>query len=199
MVTSPLPHLIRVDSEDETVSATFSPQNSRRTSTSLGSTLLDMDELYSLPSLSSDQVDSILRDQIKSKKKLSPDKVYYKAVKQIKVLENKVKKLEDSKMELLSQYLILHNKVADRQQSIANANANANAEKSQMPSSCSHYMKIMEQENESLKFACRKIEVQSSIELSEVMNRLALLQRDLSSRNDKIQNLEDMLSKHRKN
>ena len=198
MVTSPLPHLIRVDSEDETVS-TFSPQNSRRTSTSLGSTLLDMDELYSLPSLSSDQVDSILRDQIKSKKKLSPDKVYYKAVKQIKVLENKVKKLEDSKMELLSQYLILHNKVADRQQSIANANANANAEKSQMPSSCSHYMKIMEQENESLKFACRKIEVQSSIELSEVMNRLALLQGDLSSRNDKIQNLEDELLKHRKN
>ena len=198
MVTSPLPHLIRVDSEDETVS-TFSRQNSRRTSTSLGSTSLGMDELYSLPSLSSDQVDSILRDQIKSKKKLSPDKVYYKAVKQIKVLENKVKKLEDSKMELLSQYLILHNKVADRQQSIANANANANAEKSQMPSSCSHYMKIMEQENESLKFACRKIEVQSSIELSEVMNRLALLQGDLSSRNDKIQNLEDELLKHRKN
>ena len=198
MVTSPLPHLIRVDSEDETVS-TFSRQNSRRTSTSLGSTLLDMDELYSLPSLSSDQVDSILRDQIKSKKKLSPDKVYYKAVKQIKVLENKVKKLEDSKMELLSQYLILHNKVADRQQAIANANANTNAEKSQMPSSCSHYMKIMEQENESLKFACRKIEVQSSIELSEVMNRLALLQGDLSSRNDKIQNLEDELLKHRKN
>ena len=192
MVTSPLPHLIRVDSEEETVS-TFSPQNSRR---SLGSTLLGMDELYSLPSLSSDQVDSILRNQIKSKKKLSPDKVYYKAVKQIKVLENKVKKLEDSKMELLSQYLILHNKVADRQ---AIANANANAEKSKMPSSCSHYMKIMEQENESLKFACRKVEVQSSIELSEVMNRLALLQRDLSSRNDKIQNLEDEVLKRRKN
>lgn len=196
MVTSPLPHLIRVDSEEETVS-TFSPQNSRR---SLGSTLLGMDELYSLPSLSSDQVDSILRNQIKSKKKLSPDKVYYKAVKQIKVLENKVKKLEDSKMELLSQYLILHNKVADRQaNAIANANANANAEKIKMPSSCSHYMKIMEQENESLKFACRKVEVQSSIELSEVMNRLALLQRDLSSRNDKIQNLEDEVLKRRKN
>lgn len=194
MVTSPLPHLIRVDSEEETVS-TFSPQNSRR---SLGSTLLGMDELYSLPSLSSDQVDSILRNQIKSKKKLSPDKVYYKAVKQIKVLENKVKKLEDSKMELLSQYLILHNKVADRQAN-AIANANANAEKSKMPSSCSHYMKIMEQENESLKFACRKVEVQSSIELSEVMNRLALLQRDLSSRNDKIQNLEDEVLKRRKN